>query len=64
MARTKQSAAKSTGGKVPKKTLITKHSLKNMVTNGFVVVSRNRGGSDLGPSRYDKFGGIRNPLTF
>ena len=28
MARTKQSAAKSTGGKVPKKTLITKHSLK------------------------------------
>ena len=28
MARTKQSAAKSTGGKAPKKTLITKHSLK------------------------------------
>ena len=28
MARTKQSAAKSTGGKVPKKTLMTKHSLK------------------------------------
>ena len=28
MARTKQTAAKSTGGKVPKKSLITKHSLK------------------------------------
>ena len=28
MARTKQTVAKSTGGKVPKKTLSTKHSLK------------------------------------
>ena len=37
---------------------------KNMVLSGFVEVSRNQGGSDLGPSRYDKFGGIRSPLNF